>query len=143
MGRGGDALGGPDYGAKALLAVFQVGTIATGATSTVIGKVTVPSTEDWYITDWAAFCTAQGSAAGVLTLVAASAAVQAGKTLTLVTNDQIAATFTPDSGEDEGTKVAGGVALTVQAATGNTTAVSEVTVQVSGYRRYPAGGKAI
>ena len=143
MARGGDALGGPDYGAKALLAVFQVGTIATGATNTVIGKVTVPSTEDWYVTDWAAFCTNQGSAAGVLTLLSAAAALQAGKTLTLVTNDQVSATFTADSGEDEGTKVAGGVALSAQAATGNTTAVSEVTVQISGYRRYPAGGKAI
>lgn len=143
MARGGDALGGPDYGAKAVLFVAQVGTIATGATSTVIGQLTIPSTEDWYITNWTAFAGNQGANAGVLTLMAGSSAVQAGKTLTLATGADAGATFTPDSGEDEGTKVAGGTVLSVQAATGNTTAASEVTAQVTGYRRYPAGGKAI
>lgn len=143
MARGGDALGGPDYGAKAVLAVFQVSTIATGKTNSLVGKVVIPSTEDWYITDWSAFCVTQGTNAGVLTLLAGASAVQASKTLTLVSGDAAAATFTPDSGEDEGVRVAGGTAISTTAATGNTTAVSEVTVQVSGYRRYPAGGKAI
>lgn len=143
MARGGDALGGPDYGAKALLAVVQAGTVATGATNAVVGKVVIPSTEDWVITDWQAYAANQGSNAGVLTLLAGAAAVQASKTITLVTGSPVAVSFTADAGEDEGTTVAGGSTLSVQAATGNTTAVSEVTVQITGYRRYPAGGKAI
>jgi len=143
MARGGDALGGPDYGAKAIVHVAQVGTIATGQTNIVIGQVTIPSTEDWYVTNWSGFAANQGSNAAVLTLMAGSSAVQAGKTLTLVTGSDVGVTFTPGSGEDEGILVPGGTVLSVQAATGNTTAASEVTVNVTGYRRYPAGGKAI
>lgn len=101
----------PDYGAKAVLAVFQVSTIATGKTNSLVGKVVIPSTEDWYITDWSVFCVTQGTNAGVLTLLAGASAVQASKTLTLVSGDAAAATFTPDSGEDEGVRVAGGTAI--------------------------------
>jgi len=137
--RGGDAAGGPDYGAKALLFCGSVGALATGTTNAPITSVTVPATEDWYPTEWDAFATGAGSAAAVVTLLSGVSALQSGKTLTLVANTPVAATFTPGSGEDEGVKVAAGTVLAAQASTGTTTAAANVTVRVWGYRRSPAG----
>jgi hypothetical protein len=147
--RGGDAGGGPDYGAKHVLRVFHAATIATSSTNALIGSFTIPAvatgvpSEDWYVTDWDAFAVGAGSAAAVLTLLSGAAALQAGKTLTLSAGADVAATFTPDSGEEEGTKVVAGTVLSVQATCGSTTAASEVVVHITGYRRFPSGFKAI
>lgn len=126
---------GPVYGGKAVLASFSRSTVATDQTDLEIFEVNVPADEDWYITGVRAYCDGAGSAAATLD-VEDDGASMLDAAITLVSDDEVVTDLDADSGEDAGHKVEASSVITVDATTGTTTAPTEITVQIEGFRRY-------
>ena len=132
MGR--TSMEGPVYGAKSLLYYCQRETIGTGSTDVEQGQITVPATEDWYITNVSAYSTTAGTTGSVNVLKGTTTIL--GSAITLSAGADVKGTITTTPGEDEGKLVAGGSVLSVQATVGATTAATNVQVSVFGYIRY-------
>ena len=124
---------GPVYGALGILATAHTTSIATSASAAEFYEVTVPASEDWYVTSAQAYCTNQGNAATVD--VQDDGASIFGAAMTLVTNGpSTGGTITNDQTE-EGKKIAASSAVTFKGTNGITTAAANVTVVLYGWRR--------
>lgn len=109
---GKTSFSGPVYGSKETL--FSVGPIAasTGAVAACAGTI-VPSGEDWYATELVLFRNSTGSTNLVLTLLDDSSAVgTVGVGGSSATAASAITVLPTDSGEFEGTKIAGGSTIT-------------------------------
>ena len=124
---------GPVYGAVGVLAVAHIDSVAADSTDLEVFQIDVPATEDWFITRVAAYCGNQGNG-GTVDVEDDGASVLTAN-ITLATADSVESTPTTTSPEDEGRKVAAGSTLTVDATDGATTAISDLTVTVEGYKR--------
>lgn len=136
---GKTAFSGPVYGAKSLL-ISVSGDIAaaTDASSFVtLFGMSVPSYEDWYVTEMRAYRPSTHSTLSVFRLVddstvvadiaiTSSLAAQSGSTI-----------ITPSAGEYEGQRIAAGSALSLTATAGSTGVASTgVKLMVYGYIRF-------
>jgi hypothetical protein len=133
MGR--TRFGGPVYGAKSIL--FSAIVDVAGSSGT-FGRLTVPSGEDWYATEFGAGRESTGVSGHALVLSddstvlssLAFADVNAGSTV---------AALSPDSGEDEGVRIAGGSVVTLRT---TSTATGKVSAVIHGYRRFVSSTRA-
>lgn len=126
---GKTAFSGPAFGAKATLVSYSV---ATAASSGAVAGVVVPPGEDWYATDFSFYRPSTG-----LSTFAASVLDDSTVLVTLASTAGGAggwsASFTPDSGEYQGVKIASGSTVTFAH---NSTQTGTVTGVLSGYRRW-------
>lgn len=125
---------GPVYGSKALLAVAHISTIGPSVTDSEIAECLVPTGEDWYVTNVQAYCTNQGNG-GTVDVESPNGTSLLSANITLTTGAAVAGAVTPDSGEDEGKRVAAGSRLHVEASDGATTAIANLTVYIYGFIR--------
>lgn len=124
---------GPVYGAVGVLAVAHIDSIGPSVTDTEIFQIDVPSTEDWFITRVAAYCSNQGNA-GTIDVEDDTASVLSAS-ITLATADSVESAVAASAGEDEGRRVVAGSSITVDATVAATTAATDITVTIEGYRR--------
>ncbi len=113
---GKTAFAGPLYGAKCLLWSPFVPVVSSGTTTQTIARTIVPTYEDWYITE-AVYQCSSGSTGAVLASSVASyvikddgSSMHVASVLASITTPTLV-TLTPDAGEFEGRRVAGGSTL--------------------------------
>jgi len=124
---------GPAYGAKSELISGSLTSSATSQTNLNMDVVTVPSNEDWYVTQVQARAGTAGSDAGTVDVLDDGTTILSA-VLTLSTTGT-SRNVTASSGEDEGVKVASGSVVRVTLNTGTTTGAGNVTWHVYGYIR--------
>jgi|SRR5712671_2959983 len=123
---------GPLRGSYGLLASGSL-TLAATTLTTNINVVTVPASEDWFMTSVSAYAGTAGSAAGVVDVLDDGVSVLPA-TLTLATTGT-SKLCTASTGEDEGIKVATGSVVRMTVLASATTAPGNIMVQVYGYTR--------
>jgi len=131
---------GPVYGAKQTLLSGHRAVISSGLSTLVIGSVTVPLGEDWYVTEviaGASTCTT--GVAGVA--VTGNSTAIAGAAATITSTETWAVARVPSTsvsqGEYEGYKVTGGTVLEVEGISGSTAvAVGNMNWAIRGYSRW-------
>lgn len=121
---------GPVYGGKETL--FSVVASVAGSTGG-IGRTKVPAGEDWFITDVSLGRESTGVATLAIRVTDDSTVVSSLAIGSTAATSTVAA-LTADAGEDEGVKVAAGSQLAV--AVSASTATGEVSVAISGFRRF-------
>jgi len=127
---GSTFLGGPVYGAYALLAVVSKENIAASAAALEILQVDIPTDEQWGIMKVAAYCDVQGNAGDVDVEDDGTSILSAD--IVLVSDDSVEGTVTLTGGEKA--RIVEGV-LTVDVDNGITTAIEDLTVSIWGFIR--------
>ena len=131
MGR--TSFSGPVYGAKGLLFSSYSPTAQMNTTAELC-EFLVPATEDWYITDLHAYCTATGNE-GSIDLESPDGTSLLASNLSLSANAGVQRTLVADAGEDEGKRVAAGARIYVESTVGASTSATGVMINVLGYIR--------
>jgi hypothetical protein len=127
------SVAGPLYGAKHELISGSRAVVATGVTNYIVDLVTVPASEDWYITSIQARAETSGSAAGTMDLLLGGTTMLSA-VLTFNTTGT-SRVLTAASGEDEGAKAVSGSVITVVVSASATTAPGNMNYHVHGYIR--------
>jgi len=127
---GSTFLGGPVYGAYALLAVVSKENIAASAAALEILQVDIPTDEQWGIMKVAAYCDVQGNAGDVDVEDDGTSILSAD--IALASDDSVEGTVTLTGGEKA--RIVEGV-LTVDVDNGITTAIEDLTVSIWGFIR--------
>lgn len=125
---------GPVYGAVQQLIVAHIDTVATSLTSAEIYEYTVETPNDWYAMSVQGYAAGAGTAATTIDVKDDGTSILSAP-ITLSTGGVTSATVTADSGEVAGKRIVAGSAMTIIAATGATTAPTDITVVLVGYRR--------
>ena len=125
---------GPVYGAVQQLIVAHIDTVVTSQTNAEIYEYTVETQADWYGMQVQGYAAGAGTVATTIDVKDDGTSILSAP-ITLSTGGVTSQTITADSGEDAGKKIAAGSAITIIAATGATTAPTDITVVLVGYRR--------
>lgn len=125
---------GPLYGASGVLFTRSLASTTTAQSAAEIYEITVPTTQDWIVELAEAYCTTAGSDAATFNLTDDGTDVftVAG---TLVSATAVRLTAPVTSGQDVGTVVAAGSTLKIVLTTGDTSAPTNVDIQIIGTRR--------
>jgi len=137
---GKTAFNGPVYGAKAaLFSGFRQ--VVSSATTLTVASITVPSYEDWVVTELIAHCSS--CTTGVARLSVLDDSTNLGTATFVSTSAAVVTTITADAGEYEGKVVAAGSVLTVDAVPGSSALpMGSVQWVVRGFTRFISSTRA-
>lgn len=133
---------GPIYGAKSQLWNPFVVAVSSGATTQTIARTIVPVYEDWFITEAVYACSSCSTGAAAASSVASFVIKDDGSSMHVAafvndTNACKLVTITPDAGEYEGKRVAGGSTLAFVVAGGSSAVpMGSVRADIRGYIRF-------
>src|SRR6185369_10053663 len=121
---GKTAFSGPVYGAKSLLWSPFVLVVSSGGTTQTIAQTIVPVYEDWFITEAYYACSSCSTGAAAASSVASFVIKDDGSSMHInsflgSTATGKLVTITPDAGEYEGKRIAGGSTITFVVAGGS------------------------
>lgn len=133
---GKTSFSGPVYGAKSLLFSVHADAVSSGTTAQVLSAITVPTGQDWYVTEVMAFRGSTGSTAFVLTLVDDTTNVASLAITSSLANAVASTVVTATAGEYEGLLVASGSSLSWQLANTAATGSSGVRGYAYGFIRF-------
>lgn len=144
---GATRFSGPVYGAKQTLFSCSKQDVSSGAGSGLAGIViagtVVPSGEDWYATEFTVYRGSTGSTSLGLAVLDDSSVVSSATITSSLAAAKQQNIIAADAGEYEGTRILSGsvveFSLSQSSAVG---ASSNVTVQLSGYRRFISSTRA-
>jgi hypothetical protein len=131
---GKTSFSGPVFGAKQSLIDCGPVSASTGSSAVFYGVI-VPAGEDWFLTDISLYRNSTGSTNLAISVQDDSTtigSVDIGGSSVAAGNK---ATFTPDSGEYQGTKVLSGSTITLSHSS-HAGPNANLCVQISGFRRY-------
>lgn len=138
---GKTAFSGPVYGAKSALWQPFVISASSGASTQIVAATIVPVYEDWYVTETVyqcSSCSTGAAASSVASFVIKDDGTALHTAVSLLsTATPVLTTMTPDAGEYEGKRIAGGSTLTFEIVAGSSAVpVGTARGELRGYIRF-------
>lgn len=138
---GKTAYSGPVYGAKSQLWGEYVPVATSGAAGTYAATI-VPTYEDWYVTETCFWCSSCSTGAASVSSVTTfqiqddGSAIHSAVSVTSTVTPTLT-TVTPDAGEYEGKRIAGGSTLTFVITGGSSSVpIGSARMQMRGFIRF-------